>query len=200
MPRFTLLPLAAAESLHGEIAQRLDAAAQLLDRDTFPDVFDGRMREMMQVAFSLAGAHEGTIWLVDRDRSTLMPVHNTGAQHEEFLRRVTGQPLTSGVISGVFIREQSHCENAMLGNKEYDPSVDQRMALQTTAQIAVPLRFAGAVRGVVSCVQLTPGGSPPPDDGGFDFNGLRAVEFGTDVLGRLLDLVLLELVLGRSRW
>jgi hypothetical protein len=200
MSRFTMLPLPAAESLRAQLDQRLEAAAALLDRDTFPDVFDGRMRETVRVAFALAGGHEGTVWLVNRERTALVPVHNTGPREEEFLREVREQPLSKGLVSGVFLREQSHCENAVREHAEHDPTVDRTMALQTIAQIAVPLRFAGTVRGVVSCVRLAPAGAAVPDDPGFDFDALRAVEFGTDVLGRLLDLTLLEILLGRSRW
>lgn len=199
MSRFTLLPIPAAESLRAEVDHRLEAAARMLDRNTFFDVFDGRMRETLRVAFSLAGGHEGTVWLVNRERSALVPVHNTGQSEEEFLRQVSAQPLTSGLVSGVFLREQSHCENAVSTHVEYDSKVDRLLALQTTAEIAVPLRFAGAVRGVISCVRLAPGGTRDQDDPGFNLEAFRSVEFGTEVVGRLLDLTLLEIVLGRSR-
>ena len=196
--RLNLRPHPAFESLRGEIEQRLRAVGVLIDQSTFLDVFDYRMREALQIAFSLAGAHEGTVWLVDREHTSLVPAFNNGADPDEFLKRDGRQPLSSGIISGVFIRDQAHCENAVQSNAVHDKRVDRVMGLVTTAQIAVPLHFAGECRGVISCVQLTTPGTEAPTPSGFSLESLRAVEFGADVLGRLLDHALLNATLGLS--
>jgi len=198
--RLNLRPHPAFESLRGEIEQRLRAVGVLIDQSTFLDVFDYRMRETLQIAFTLAGAHEGTVWLVDREQTSLVPVFNTGTNPDEFLRRVGRQPLSAGIISGVFLRDQAHCENAVQASSVHDKQVDSAMGLITTAQIAVPLHFAGECRGVISCVQLTSPGSDAPAPTGFPLESLRAVEFGADVLGRLLDHALLNATLGLSAW
>jgi hypothetical protein len=58
--------------------------------------------------------------------------------------------------------------------------------------MAVPFAFAGALRGVVSCVQLA--GST--NTGGFEPHDLESLERDAHVAGRLVNLAILESVMG----
>jgi hypothetical protein len=195
--RLNLLPDPRLEPLQGELQARVRAVGAMLDQETFRDVFDPLMRATLQVGFANAGAHEGTVWLVDRARENLVPVHNTSGDPEGFLRKVGAQPLSRGLISGVFQREQAFCENEVHRHAAHDKRVDRTLGLVTAAMIAVPFYFAQEIRGVISCVQLVPADAAPADEPpGFPPESLRSVQHAAEVLGRLVDHALLGALLG----
>jgi hypothetical protein len=197
--RLNLLPDPRFEALQRDLHGLLQAAAELVDRATFGDLFDPLMRATLQIGFAGAGAHEGTVWLVDRAQENLVPVFNTGPDAETFLRDVRGQPLSSGLISGVFRREQAFCENHVHRHAQHDKSVDRAVGLVTAAMIAVPFYFAQRIRGVVSCVQLVAPDAPAADEPpGFSLESLGYVRHASEVLTRLVDHALLGALVGWS--
>ena len=62
--------------------------------------------------------------------------------------------------------------------------------------IAVPLHFAGELRGVISAVQLSPDGPDAPEPPGFSLENLNEIRSAALILARLLEHRLLTLVLG----
>lgn len=192
MTRFNLLPDPRFDSLKDVLRERVKAAADALGPDSFPDVLDGVMRNVLQSAFAAAGAHEGTVWLAPVEApgaapEALIPVFNTGASAGTWVGKFR-QPMGKGLISGVYAYEQPFCENDVHLNARQDPTLDRSLGVRTQAMIAVPLYFAGSVRGVVSCVQLVgtdsgSAGNPP----GFSMEDLRQVQFASEILTRLID-------------
>jgi hypothetical protein len=191
MTRFNLLPDPRFEALKDTLRERVQSAANALDHDTFPDVLDAAMRSVVHGGFAAAGAHEGTVWLGTRGADgavdALVPVYNTGPNAAQFVGKFR-QPIGKGLISTVYAYEQPFCENEVFRNQRQDPTLDRSLGVRTAAMIAVPLYFAGAARGVISCVQLIAAGSEnetlPP---GFSMEDLRQVQFAAEVLTRLLD-------------
>lgn len=196
MNRFNLLPDPRFEPLKESLRERVLAAAAALDAENFLDVFDVAMRDVAGTAFTGAGAHEGTVWLGVRKRKSaadatiaaLVPVFNTGPDAVRFVGKHR-QPIGKGLISGVFAYEQPFCENEVHRNEKQDPTLDRKLKVRTRAMIAVPLYFAGTVRGVISCVQLTRGdgnavAAAPP---GFTISDLRKVQLAAEILTRLID-------------
>ena len=195
--RLNLLPDPYLEPYHGQLQARLRTAGAVINQETFGDVFDSLMRSTLQIGFGGAGAHEGTVWLVDRARDCLVPVYNTGPDPEGFTTKVAPQPLSRGLISGVFAREQAFCENDVDRHASHDKSVDRTLGLVTTAMIAVPFYFAQEVRGVISCVQVKSASEDQTtESSGFPPASLRHVQFSAEVITRLIDYALLRAVLG----
>lgn len=198
--RLNLLPDPRFERLQAELHTRVSAAAAALDRETFPDFFDPIMRGTLRTGFAEARADEGTVWLVDRERGTLVGVINTGSRSEEIAGGAGHvQPLSSGVISMVFRSEQPFCENRMQRHQLQDKTLDRKLGVVTSAMIAVPFYYAREIRGVISCVQLQPAPYSVTEEGpGFPQESLRAVQFSAAVLSRLLDHALLSATIGWS--
>jgi hypothetical protein len=196
--RLNLLPDPRFEALHADLRSRVEAAADVLDHETFLDLLDALMRGVLHVGLANAGAHEGTLWLADRARDHLVAAYNTGPNAEQMVG-VVRQPLTAGLISMVYRSEQPFCENDVYRHQQQDKTLDRRLGVLTCAMIAVPLYFAQEVRGVISCVQLKPAGAESAEDPpGFAPESLRSVQFASAVLTRLLDHSLLSAATGWS--
>jgi hypothetical protein len=198
MARLNLLPDPRFEALSPDLHSRIDAAADAVDADTFSDLFDPLMRSVLQLGFTGAGAHEGTVWLADHGREHLVGVYNTGP--DAHLVRTFRQPLSAGLISMVFQTEQPFCENAVYRQSRQDKTLDRKLGKLTSAMIAVPFYFARSIRGVISCVQLrsadtdSPGFGPEPR--GFEPEHLRSVQLSAAVLTRLIDHSLITTTIG----
>ena len=146
-------------------------------------------RELVTDVFTRCEASEGTVWLLHGD--ALVPAINTGP-HAVRLVDLFQQPVSRGIIGMVAVTEQAFCENDIAASAQRDGTLDTLLGVQTSAMMAVPLVFGGAVRGVVSCVQFAGDGAAR----GFAAGQLELLEREVHVAGRLLDLVLLEGVLG----
>jgi transcriptional regulator with GAF, ATPase, and Fis domain len=190
MTRLNLLPDPRFEALSPDLQFRIDAAADAVDSDTFPDLFDALMRSVLQLGFNGAGAHEGTVWLADRARAHLIGVYNTGpAAH---VVRTFRQPLSAGLISMVFQSEQPFCENDVDRQLRQDKTLDRKLGKVTYAMIAVPFYFARSIRGVISCVQLRSAAADVATElPGFELEHLRSVQLAAAVLTRLIDYSLI---------
>lgn len=192
--RFNLLSDPRFTPLHSALRERVLAAAEALDAQTFPDVLDGLMRSVVQSGFAASGAHEGTVWLVDQPQENLVPVYNTGPNAADFVGKLR-QPLSRGLISMVFATEQPFCENDVHLHQAQDKTVDQSLGLVTCAMIAVPFYFAQRLRGVISCVQLKPAGRSD-DPPGFSPASLRHMQLASHLLTRLIDHRLVGVTVG----
>ncbi|MGI8619782.1 MAG: GAF domain-containing protein [Gemmatimonadaceae bacterium] len=205
MNRFNLLPDPRFEPLKESLRERVLAAAAALDPENFLDVFDAAMQNVVSTAFATAGADEGTVWLGARKRKSaedatiaaLVPVFNTGPDAARFVGKHR-QPIGKGLISGVFAYEQPFCENDVHRNEKQDPTLDRKLGVRTRAMIAVPLYFAGTVRGVISCVQLTRGDADanPTAPRGFTMDDMRQIQFASEILTRLIDHRLVGVTVG----
>lgn len=193
--RFTVLPDSRLSALRGIVSTRLEEAAQALAEGAFDEFFDGTMRAAFLEGLSQAGAHEGTVWLLDPTQNWLVPQFNNGPNAVNFVGRFR-QNLQAGMISMVVATEQPICENEVHKNAQQDPTLDRKLGLITCSMLAVPLYFAGELRGVVSAVRLKPAGAMVPDPAGFSPEDLRALQLSADVLERLIEHELLTLSFG----
>lgn len=171
------------------VSRRLHERAALLDGAWFRSAQSALPRRMLSDAFTRCGAHEGTLWLVQDD--TLVPAVNTGP-HADALMDVFRQPIARGIIGMVVATETAFCENDIEHNARRDATLDTMLGVETMAMLAVPMAFGGSVRGVVSCVQLRDDRPAP----GFTPEHLEALERETGIAGRLIDLTLLDSILG----
>ncbi len=150
--RFTLLPDPRFRKHFSGLTDRLDRAAKLVTRETFNDFADDLMTTILADSFAVAGADEGTLWLVNPAKRQLDAVFNTGSTAAKVTK--LSQTLDRGLISMVFSTGQPFCENDISQNPEHDKTVDLQVGSPTTAMIAVPFYFAQECRGIVSCVHL----------------------------------------------
>lgn len=195
MPRFTLLADERFVALTARLTERVEAAARALNPDTFSAALDPLMRHVITDAFRLAGADEGTIWLVDDAEEHLLPVYNTGPDAARFVGGFR-QPLARGLISLVYKNGQSLADNAIQRNAEQDRTLDQSLGVETIAMLAVPLYVARHLRGVISCVQLQPRSGPSRDAPGFRPADLQRIEQLSATLTRFLDHLIVGTTVG----
>jgi|SRR5579862_6407432 len=193
--RLNLLPDPRFAPLRNALDERMRLSADAIHADNFESLLDPLLRQTLGSGFQRAGAHEGTVWLVDASREHLVAACNTGPNAARFVGEFN-QPLGSGLISMVYANEQPFSENAVYQNAMQDKRLDQRLGVLTCAMIAVPFYFAGSLRGVISCVQLKEAASTKPDPPGFAPESLRSVQFAATVAGKLIDLQLLSIAVG----
>ncbi len=167
----------------------------MLGEGAFDEFFDGTMRSLFAAGLQCTGAHEGTVWLLDHSRENLVPRFNTGANAATFVGSFR-QTLRAGMISMVVATQQPICENEVHKNQSQDRTLDQKLGLITCSMLAVPLYFAGEVRGVISAVQLKRAGTENGDPPGFSPGDLRGLQLTASVLSRLIEYELIALAMG----
>jgi hypothetical protein len=168
-----------------------------------PDaLLDGLLGGVMARALGAAGADEGTVWLADESAECLVPVWNNGPDAERFVGRFK-LPSAEGITGWVFTGGMATCETEVCFHQKQHREMDRRLGVLTWAMLAVPLRAAGEMRGVITAVRLIrladlPGVSIAPQSSGdfpegfepppsFSVGDLAAMESSAQVLGRLLD-------------
>lgn len=161
----------------------------------FGALMEPLLREMFQNGMAEAGAHEGTIWIVDEAEEFLIPAFNTGPQADQIVGRFK-QPLNAGLICMVFASEQPFIENDVSRSPGQSKLLDSLLQVETTALIAVPFYFLHACRGVVSCVQLSGPERSPPTVPGFHQRHLACVQRTAGLLSHLIEHQLLSSVIG----
>ncbi len=193
--RLTVLPDERFISLRPALLNRLREAAHNATGEAFENFFDRAMRALLVEGIERVGADEGTVWLLDEEKSALIPRFNSGPNAKQFVGSFL-QPLSSGMISMVVAMEQPICENDVYQNQLQDRTLDQQLTLQTCAMLAVPFYFASDLRGVISCVQLKPTEATEADPPGFSADHLHQLQLTAGVLSRLIEHRLLIMCLG----
>ncbi|MCB1237387.1 MAG: GAF domain-containing protein [Verrucomicrobiae bacterium] len=163
-----------------------------LDEADYGELIDPLARKVLHGAFQWVGADEGTVWLIDGGEENLVAAYNSGPRADE----LTGhrQPIGRGIVSLVFANERSYCENEIAAREAHDDTVDRKLGTRTEAMLATPFYFANALRGVISCVQLSrEDGSAPP---GFDTRHAEELAATGAVLDRMITGRLLAAALG----
>ena len=102
------------------------------------------------------------------------------------------------MISMVAVTEQPICENEVHRNERQDKTLDNDLRVKTWAMLAVPFYFAGELRGVISCVQLSPDGDTQPEPPGFTASHLEELHRTAGLLSRLIEYRLLAKCLRAS--
>jgi GAF domain-containing protein len=174
-------------------ARLRDSAEAFADAEA--EVLDVCTREALVEGLNRMGAHEGTVWLLDEERAFLRPRFNSGPRATDFVGRFQ-QSLRSGMISMVVATEQPICENEVHKNQRQDPTLDTELGLRTCAMVAVPLYYAGELRGVISAVKLKPAAGPAGDPPGFSMGNLQQLQRTASLVSRLIEHRLLSEILG----
>jgi hypothetical protein len=193
--RLNILPDPAFLKLRGELSERLARIGADIHAEEFKALIDPLMREVFDKGVAEAGAHEGTIWLVDEAGEFLVPAFNNGPQAGKIVGQFQ-QPLNSGLICMVFASEQPFLENEISRSSGQSKLLDSLLQVETTALIAVPFYFLYACRGVISCVQLS-----KPDDSasraaGFRPRDLACIQRTASLLSQLIEYQLLSSTVG----
>ena len=168
-----------------------------VDPDQHVPLLDPLMADFLRAAIHEAGGHEGTAWLPDLAGQHLVPIWNSGPNAS----RIVGgfrQPINAGLVCMVYATEQVFLENDVAHNARQSKLLDLTLGVQTEALLAVPLRFAGACRGVISCVQLATPQAAIGNKQGFSPKDLEALERTAAVLARLIELNLLAAACGQK--
>jgi transcriptional regulator with GAF, ATPase, and Fis domain len=192
--RLNLLPDPAFVELHAALSERLERIAAAIHTEQFEALLDPLLRHTLERGFIEAGAHEGTVWLLDEKAKHLVPAFNTGPDAARLVGKFK-QPLNSGLICMVFASEQPFLENDIQKNSDQSKLLDSRLKVQTYAMIAVPFHFIHACRGVLSCVQLKRS-SLEVEPGGFRPEHLARVQRAAALLSQLIEFRLLSRAVG----
>jgi len=193
--RFTHLQDARLVAVQSLVSTRVRELAALAGAGGFEEFFDATMRALLVECLRAVGADEGSVWLLNEERTELIARFNNGPNAANFVGRHR-QPLSEGMISMVVSTEQPICENEVNKNQRHDGKLDSKLRLRTCAMLAVPLYFAGELRGVVSAVQLRPADSPEPEPPGFTPQHLGALQLAASILGRLMEKQFYAMALG----
>jgi len=195
--RWNIVPEPRFAELQGALQERLSATANSIQPHNFSSLLDPLARDVLQRGFAEAGAHEGTIWLLDSDGKHLVPAYNTGPDAEKIVGKFR-QSLNSGLICMVFASEQPIVENEVYKDQRQSKALDEALQVETFALIAAPFHFLKACRGVVSCVQLKRPGTKERELPGFQFSHLTAIQRTAAVLAQLIELRVLGSAVGWS--
>ncbi len=195
--RLNLLPEPAFEGLKPALLERMARLGAEVHAEQFRHLFDPLLQKILEQGFAEAGAHEGTVWLVDAAGECLEPAFNSGPRAGQIVGQFK-QPLGSGLIAMVFATEQPFIENEVSRNAQQSKLLDSRLNVQTQALIAVPFHFLNACRGVVSCVHVKTPGAGAGDSPGFQPAHLAGVQAATALLARLIEYRLLSQIVGWS--
>ncbi len=187
-------PALAAAS--GALREALRGAGDALDADGLRRALGAIAKNLLLRAFAGAGADHGAIWLADAEGEHLVPLFGCGERAGDFLDGRFRLPLGEGMLSMVFATGQPICENEVHAQPGHSAELDRRLGVRTEAMLAVPLHFAGRLRGVVSCVHLAPAEAGPARARSFTGADLSALELAAAAVARLLDLALVESLLG----
>lgn len=189
------LPELPFERLKTTLREHVARTAANIHAEQFAVWLDPLMRDVLRQGFAEAGAHEGTVWLVDEANKNLAPAYNTGPQAARIIGKFK-QPLNSGLVCMVFASEQPFLENEVSKDAHQNKALDSLLQTETFAMIAVPFHLLGECQGVISCVQLKRPQTtedPPP---GFRPEDLVRVQRMTAVFSQLVEYRILCRTIG----
>ena len=193
--QLNVVPDPAFEALKPALAERLARLGASIHAAEFCALLDPLMRQTLQRGFAEAGAHEGTVWLLDETSENLEPAYNSGPDADKFVGSFK-QPLGAGLICMVFASQQAFLENEVSKNRQQSKLLDSRLRNETLAMMAVPFNFLHDCRGVISCVQLQRPGMAQSVPAGFTPAHLNEVQRVAALLSQLLEFRLLSLAIG----
>ena len=199
--RANFLPDERFAAMRPALQEHLDKMSKGITPDNFLSLCDDLMLSLLHDAFRQVGADEGSIWLLNPEKSHLVITHNNGPDSA----RIVGfkQPLSEGIVSMVAATEHAFAENEVYKNKKHSATLDRQLGKTTFAMIVVPFYLLGAVRGVISCVQLVnvryEGDQALPTEStpaGFKVADMAVVQRAATVIRNLLDHRLLKTAIG----
>ncbi len=185
-----LLPDPELEEHGDRIARSLERYAKRLRPGELRGLFDAAITSVLREMRDKIGADSAGIWIADEARDNLV-VAVADPEDVRFLGRK--QPLSEGFISLVFASEQPICENRVADDERHSKHIDSAVGQTTEAMIAVPFYLGGILRGVLSAVRWK-GGTGSGE--AFSSGHLRSVQRASVVTERLVNMALMEIILG----
>lgn len=173
-----------------------ESFAELVLTERPEAIIDHSLGRVLSSVLTEAGADEGTVWLAAG--SELVPVWNNGPDAAAFVCSFR-LPVAEGITGMVFSTGLSACESEVCFQKRQHRALDESLGVATWAMLAVPLKFLGEVRGVITAVKLVRFGKghPLPSSrevwpahvpvpASFSLEVLSSMEHGALVAGQLL--------------
>ena len=208
---FSSFPDPELSSLEEKLSTRRDEFARHALLGTPAALVEGLPTRLVKQSLSSVSADEGSLWLAMDDSQTLMPVWNNGPDAARFVGSFR-LPATQGITGMVFTSGLAACESEVCFHQKQNRELDRSLGVLTWAMLAVPLKFAGEMRGVITAVRLIrlaelpeisrvpesaadfpPGYQPPA---AFSISDLTTMETIAAAIGRLIDHRLTAWVLG----
>lgn len=199
---FPVLPDPELSALAAHLADVRDEWLHHALKNHTSALLDGLPSGLMHSTLRSIGADEGTVWLTPDAGRTLTPCWNNGPLAVDFVGRFS-MPATEGLTGLVFTSSMASSESEVCFNQMQNRMLDASLGVLTWAMLAVPLRLAGQVCGVITAVRLIrradlgelqtmprsradfPAGYQPPQS--FSVADLATVDMTATVLGRLID-------------
>lgn len=198
-------------SLEEKLAARREQFAQHALQQSPAALIEGLPARLLQLTLSGIQADEGSVWLAMEQSQVLVPVWNNGPDAGRFVGSFR-LPATQGITGMVFTSGLAASESEVCFHQQQNRELDRSLGVLTWAMLAVPLKFAGELRGVITAVRLIrlkdlpdlaqvpesqadfpPGYFPPPT---FAIADLQAIETVAAAVGKLIEHRLTAWVLG----
>ncbi|GAA5147761.1 hypothetical protein GCM10023213_42900 [Prosthecobacter algae] len=198
-------------SLEEKLAARREQFAQHALQQSPAALIEGLPARLIQQTLDGILADEGSVWLAMEQSQVLVPVWNNGPDAARFVGSFR-LPATQGITGMVFTSGLAASESEVCFHQRQNRELDRSLSVLTWAMLAVPLKFAGELRGVITAVRLIrlkdlpdlaqvpesqadfpPGYLTPP---AFAIADLQAMETVAAAAGRLIEHRLTAWVLG----
>ncbi|MBL9132472.1 MAG: hypothetical protein JNG86_14810 [Verrucomicrobiaceae bacterium] len=199
---FPALPDAELSALAARLAESRDEWLLHALKDHTAALLEGLPSNLMLSALRGIAADEGSVWLTPDGGRTLTPCWNNGPQAASFVGHFS-MPASEGLTGLVFTSSMGSSESEVCFNQMQNRALDESLGVFTWGMLAVPLRLAGQVCGVITAVRLIrradlgglktmprsradfPAGFEPPPS--FSVADLAAMEMTATAIGRLID-------------
>ena len=172
------------------IERSLARAAEELGTEEFKGVIGDPGLSVLRTAMDYINADFISIWFADQDQEKLVVTHSE--PDPAFIG--WEQSISDGLVSLAYASEQSLCENQVYLNAQHSKRVDEALNQVTCAMIVTPFYMCGALRGVISTVQIKDS-EDAPDPPGFSASNLNRMRRLSTVLERLVNYRLLTRLL-----
>ena len=175
------------------IEERVAMFASHIRAATFVEFLDPLMRRLIADCLRDANAHEGVVWLIDKDGRNLLCAFQIGT-HSPKLNNFK-VPLDAGVAGMVLATQQPFSENNLGQNRAAASTLEDRMGAIICSRALVPFFIAGKMRGLVAAYQTKPA-LEAPEPPGFTGEAVEELSLLARLLGRLIDHKLLCAAIG----
>jgi hypothetical protein len=175
------------------IEERVGRFAASIRPATFTEFLDPLMRRLIADCLRDAEAHEGVVWLIDREGKNLLCAYQTGA-HSSKLNNLR-VPVETGVAGMVLATQQPFSESNLGVNRGGANTLEDRMGVVVCSRAMVPFFIAGMMRGLVAAyrTKAAPDAAEPT---GFTAEAVEQLNLLARLLGRLMDHKLLCSAIG----
>jgi hypothetical protein len=175
------------------IEERVGRFAGNIRPATFTEFLDPLMRRLIADCLREADAHEGVVWLLDREGKNLFCAYQIGP-HSSKLNNLRF-PIEAGVAGMVLATQQPFSEDNLGVNRAAAGTLEERMGVIVCSRALVPFFIAGMMRGLVAAYRTKPV-PDAPEPAGFSADAVEELSHLARLLGRLMDQTLHSAAIG----